>query len=301
MDLEKIGRDAIQRAFDATKAADDAEVDQLAHLEAAARAAAIGRVAKYKEYIALGLADAARQLLYLQRKKMGVDVNDGLLVRYRTMADFLRHETEVLGIGTEKIKKFAHNADVFWTVLTAHAPLEFDGAPVDRGVFDKARWTNSWRASKYADPSTLELVLKPGFDEAFLEMLMETGKTITDLNSELKPPPKAVKGAVKARAPRRTKAAAEAEVVELKKELAAARAEHSAEVAAYKEEIKEKEADSEELVKHSQDTIGALKFELAEVKNELARVKDEIAREKDKNKAGRRQTAVSPLCDATNV
>ena len=132
-------------------------------------------------------------------------------------------------------------------------------------------------------------------------MLMETGKTITDLNSELKPPPKAVKGAVKARAPRRTKAAAEAEVVELKKELAAARAEHSAEVAAYKEEIKEKEADSEDLVKHSQDTIGALKFELAEVKNELARVKDEIAREKDKNKAGRRQTAVSPLCDATNV
>ena len=74
-----------------------------------------------------------------------------------------------------------------------------------------------------------------------------------------------------------------------------------AELAACKEQIKEKEADSEDLVKHSQDTIGALKFELAEVKNELARVKDEIAREKDKNKAGRRQTAVSPLCDATNV
>ena len=93
------------------------------------------------------------------------------------------------------------------------------------------------------------------------------------------------------------KAAKQSEIAARDEELAAARAE----VAAYKEEIKEKEADSEDLVKHSQDTIGALKFELAEVKNELARVKDEIAREKDKNKAGRRQTAVSPLCDATNV
>ena len=47
--------------------------------------------------------------------------------------------------------------------------------------------------------------------------------------------------------------------------------------------------------------VEPLNTQLAEVKNELARVKDEIAREKDKNKAGRRQTAVSPLCDATNV
>ena len=68
-----------------------------------------------------------------------------------------------------------------------------------------------------------------------------------------------------------------------------------AELAAYKEKIKEKEKRMVAIV------IEPLKTELAEVKNELARVKDEIAREKDKNKAGRRQTAVSPLCDATNV
>ena len=93
------------------------------------------------------------------------------------------------------------------------------------------------------------------------------------------------------------KAAKQSEIAARDEELATTKAE----LAACKEQIKEKEADSEDLVKHSQDTIGALKFELAEVKNELARVKDEIAREKDKNKAGRRQTAVSPLCDATNV
>ena len=93
------------------------------------------------------------------------------------------------------------------------------------------------------------------------------------------------------------KAAKQSEIAARDEELATTKAE----LAACKEQIKEKEADSEDLVKHSQDTIGALKFELAEVKNELARVKDEIAREKDKNKTGRRQTAVSPLGDATNA
>ena len=128
-------------------------------------------------------------------------------------------------------------------------------------------------------------------------MLMETGKTITDLNDALKPPPKAVKGAAKARAPRRTKAVAEAEVVELKKELAAARAEHAAELAACKEQIKEKEDEIFNLAL----VVEPLNTQLAEVKNELAEVNNELTKEKDKNKTGRRQTAVSPLCDATNV
>ena len=70
-----------------------------------------------------------------------------------------------------------------------------------------------------------------------------------------------------------------------------------AELAACKEQIKEKEDEIFNLAL----VVEPLKTQLAEVKNELARVKDEIAREKDKNKAGRRQTAVSPLCDATNV
>ena len=75
-----------------------------------------------------------------------------------------------------------------------------------------------------------------------------------------------------------------------------------AELAAYKEKIKEKEKRMVAIVIEPLKTeLAEVKNELAEVKNELARVKDEIAREKDKNKAGRRQTAVSPLCDATNV
>ena len=77
-------------------------------------------------------------------------------------------------------------------------------------------------------------------------------------------------------------------------ELATARAE----IAACKEQIKKKEADMFDL---AIVVVGPLKAELAEVKNELAEVQNELAKEKDKNKTGRRQTAVSPLCDATNV
>ena len=69
-------------------------------------------------------------------------------------------------------------------------------------------------------------------------------------------------------------------------------------LAACKEQIKKKKADMFDL---AISVVGPLKKELAEVKNELAEVQNELAKEKDKNKTGRRQTAVSPLSDATNA
>ena len=70
-----------------------------------------------------------------------------------------------------------------------------------------------------------------------------------------------------------------------------------AELAACKEQIKEKEDEIFNLAL----VVEPLNTQLAEVKNELAEVNNELAKEKDKNKTGRRQTAVSPLGDATNV
>ena len=90
------------------------------------------------------------------------------------------------------------------------------------------------------------------------------------------------------------KAAKQSEIAARDEELSTARAE----IAACKEQIKKKEADMFDL---AIVVVGPLKAELAEVKNELAEVQNELAKEKDKNKTGRRQTAVSPLCDATNV
>ena len=90
------------------------------------------------------------------------------------------------------------------------------------------------------------------------------------------------------------KAAKQSEIAARDEELATTKAE----LAACKEQIKKKKADMFDL---AISVVGPLKKELAEVKNELAEVQNELAKEKDKNKTGRRQTAVSPLGDATNV
>ena len=90
------------------------------------------------------------------------------------------------------------------------------------------------------------------------------------------------------------KAAKQSEIAARDEELATTKAE----LAACKEQIKKKKADMFDL---AISVVGPLKKELAEVKNELAEVQNELAKEKDKNKTGRRQTAVSPLRDATNA
>ena len=59
------------------------------------------------------------------------------------------------------------------------------------------------------------------------------------------------------------------------------------EIAALKASLREKGEEIEELDLFFKERIEALE--------------DELAREKDKNKTGRRQTAVSPLSDATNA
>ena len=59
------------------------------------------------------------------------------------------------------------------------------------------------------------------------------------------------------------------------------------EIAALKASLQKKGEEIEETNLYFQERIEALE--------------DELAREKDKNKTGRRQTAVSPLSDATNA
>ena len=74
-----------------------------------------------------------------------------------------------------------------------------------------------------------------------------------------------------------------ADIKALRRDLAA----RDEEIAALKASLQKKGEEIEELDLFFQERIEALE--------------DELAREKDKNKTGRRQTAVSPLCDATNA
>ena len=378
--VDAIGVRSVQVALDAAGAAAAADARANAAKLVVRRSQAERNRDYCRETVALGIAEAARQFLFLMSDKM-LETH-GSAAAYVAYVNGKLTGKKKLAYSTYK-KKYKE----FWALAHGYSVTTRGGVTIERVALDMETWTdgNCNGKSKYAELSTLEFVLADGFGKELLDKIQPGGKSVTALLEEASNKPKAATRRPKKAAPEPTetteaaettppkakaparrarrrcrrreddddddfapppKAKAEdddeietavgeaalapagtktAELVDLMadkkmlqrdlatrdKEIADLKAAKQSEIAARDEELATTKAElaaCKEQIKEKEDEIfnlalvvEPLKTQLAEVKNELARVKDEIAREKDKNKAGRRQTAVSPLCDATNV
>jgi len=232
--------------------------------------------------VAVTLFDATRQLLF---ERTGLD-------HFKTMTAYLAH-LAATGEGELIMSTISGIIINGWILFLTFGATALDGVEIDRKLFDREKWVKDHTTPR-AELSTLEFVLRDGFQADLLAKLKATGKSVNALvmaatgKGSGRVTVKQLKEEIT-----NLKAAKQSEIAARGEELATTKAE----LAACKEQIKEKEDEIFNLAL----VVEPLKTQLAEVKNELAEVNNELAKEKDKNKTGRRQTAVSPLCDATNV
>ena len=378
--IDAKGVRSVQVALDAAGAAAAADARANAAKLVVRRSQAERNAAFCEEVVAIGIAEAARQFLYLKSGNTLETHESG--TAYVTYVNGKLTGEKKLAYSTYKTKSLN-----FFALAHAYSATTRGGVTIDRVTLDSRTWTdgNGNGKSTYAELSTLEFVLADGFGKELLDKIQPGGKSVTALLAEaanklkaatrrpkkaapapaetteaaettppkakaparrarrrgrrreddddddFAPPPKAkaedydeIETAVgeAALAPAGTKTA---ELVDLMadnkmlqrdlatrdKEIADLKAAKQSEIAARDEELATTKAElaaCKEQIKEKEDEIfnlalvvEPLKTQLAEVKNELAEVQNELAKEKDKNKTGRRQTAVSPLCDATNV
>ena len=131
--------------------------------------------ASCKVTMAVGTADAVRQLLFKQaklRKQNGesVDGDDIILRNYKSMAAYNSYANEQLRPDEDEqisISAFKSHVQNFWLFAHKWASLEFGDATIERSAFDRDQWTDKGPSSTlYAELGTLEYVLAEGFAES---------------------------------------------------------------------------------------------------------------------------------------
>ena len=331
--VDAIGVRSVQVALDAAGSAAAADARANAARLVVRRSQAERNRDYCRETVALGIAEAARQFLFLMSDKM-LETH-GSAAAYVAYVNGKLTGKKKLAYSTYK-KKYKE----FWALAHGYSVTTRGGVTIERVALDMETWTdgNCNGKSKYAELSTLEFVLAEGFGEALLEKILPGGKSVTALINDAngweaasKPkatrrpkkvpaepaetteaaettPPKAKAPARRARrrgrrhededeietavseaalAPAGTKTAELVDLMADNKMLRRDLATRDEEIAALKASLQKKGEEIEETNLYFQERIEALE--------------DELAREKDKNKTGRRQTAVSPLSDATNA
>ena len=168
--------------------------------------------ASCKVTMAVGTADAVRQLLFKQaklRKQNGesVDGDDIILKNYKSMAAYNSYANEQLRPDEDEqisISAFKSHVQNFWLFAHKWASLEFGDATIERSAFDRDQWTDKGPSSTvYAESSTLEYVLAEGFAES-LRVRIPAG-SLNELNAEASGKPARVyrKAKAPAKKPRR--------------------------------------------------------------------------------------------------
>ena len=184
-ELVAIGLKHMQGAYAA-----EAQTKRAAAAEARACKEKDGAICKLT--MAIGTADAVRQLLFKQaklRKQNGesVDGDDIILRNYKSMAAYNSYANEQLRPDEDEqisISAFKSHVQNFWLFAHKWALLEFGGATIERDAFDRDQWTDKGPSSTvYAESSTLEYVLAEGFAES-LRVRIPAGKSLKELVAE---------------------------------------------------------------------------------------------------------------------
>ena len=166
--------------------------------------------ASCKVTMAVGTADAVRQLLFKQaklRKQNGesVDGDDIILRNYKSMAAYNSYANEQLRPDEDEqisISAFKSHVQNFWLFAHKWASLEFGDATIERSAFDRDQWTDKGPSSTvYAELGTLEYVLAEGFAES-LRVRIPAG-SLGELVAEASGKPARVYAKAPAKKPRR--------------------------------------------------------------------------------------------------
>ena len=132
----------------------------------------------------MGIADAARQLVYL---KSGMTLE--------THASAHSYVTYVNGklTGEKKLaySTFKTKALNFFALSYKYGETTHGGMTIERSALDSRTWKKGQGQVKYAELSTLEHVLQDGFADVLLAKIQPGGKSVTALLEEASNKPKA--------------------------------------------------------------------------------------------------------------
>ena len=189
MDLEAIdaiGVRSAQRALDAAGSAAAANARANSARRAVRQSQAERNAAFCEETVCYGIADAARQCLYLKSGKT-LDTHASAAA-YVTYVNGKLTGEKKLAYSTYKTKSLN-----FFALAHAYSATTRGGMTIDRVTLDSRTWTdgNGNGKSTYAELSTLEFVLADGFGKELLDKIQPGGKSVTALLAEAANKPKA--------------------------------------------------------------------------------------------------------------
>ena len=174
--VDAIGVRSVQVALDAAGSAAAADARANAARLVVRRSQAERNRDYCRETVALGIAEAARQFLFLMSDKM-LETH-GSAAAYVAYVNGKLTGKKKLAYSTYK-KKYKE----FWALAHGYSVTTRGGVTIERVALDMETWTdgNCNGKSKYAELSTLEFVLAEGFGEALLEKILPGGKSVTAL------------------------------------------------------------------------------------------------------------------------
>jgi len=189
MDLEAIdaiGVRSAQRALDAAGSAAAANARANSARRVVRQSQAERNAAFCEETVCYGIADAARQCLYLKSGKT-LDTHASAAA-YVTYVNGKLTGEKKLAYSTYKTKSLN-----FFALAHAYSATTRGGMTIDRVTLDSRTWTdgNGNGKSTYAELSTLEFVLADGFGKELLDKIQPGGKSVTALLAEAANKPKA--------------------------------------------------------------------------------------------------------------
>ena len=184
--VDAIGVRSAQRALVAAGSVAAADARANAARRVVRQSQAERNAAFCEETVAIGIADAARQFVYLKSGKT-VETHESAR-SYVTYVNGKLTGEKKLAYSTYKGKSLN-----FFALAYAYGETTRGGVTIERDALDSRTWKKGIGNGqiKYAELSTLEFVLQDGFADALLEKIQPGGKSVTALLEEAANKPKA--------------------------------------------------------------------------------------------------------------
>ena len=184
--IDAKGVRSVQVALDAAGAAAAADARANAAKLVVRRSQAERNAAFCEEVVAIGIAEAARQFLYLK--------SGNTLETHESGTAYVTYVNGKL-TGEKKLaySSYRRKSLDFWALAHAYGETTRGGVTIERDALDSRTWKkgNGNGQIKYAELSTLEFVLADGFGKELLEKIQPGGKSVTALLEEAANKPKA--------------------------------------------------------------------------------------------------------------
>ena len=183
--IDAKGVRSVQVALDAAGAAAAADARANAAKLVVRRSQAERNAAFCEEVVAIGIAEAARQFLYLK--------SGNTLETHESGTAYVTYVNGKL-TGEKKLaySSYRRKSLDFWALAHAYGETTRGGVTIERVALDSLTWTAIGNSkSKYAELSTLEFVLADGFAKELLAKIQPGGKSVTALLEEAANKPKA--------------------------------------------------------------------------------------------------------------